>query len=84
MGETRREGDPLRAVSGSLQARPNRTWTRGRTCEHDGCPTVLSIYNRSASCSVHEEVRVYIQRGKRRSSRTRTTGARVTRSALHG
>ena len=70
-----RESGPLRAVSSSIQARPNRTWTRGRTCDHDGCPTVLSIYNRSTSCSVHEEVRVYIQRGKRRSSRTRTTAA---------
>ena len=75
METTTRDYGPLRAMSSSVQATPNRTWTRGRTCDHDGCPTVLSIYNRSTSCSVHEEVRVYIQRGKRRSSRTRTTAA---------
>jgi hypothetical protein len=27
---------------------------RGRVCGHDGCVTVLSIYNASADCSVHE------------------------------
>jgi len=60
---------PVRGAATPIDARPNRTWSPGRTCDHDGCTTALSIYNRSSSCSVHEEARVYIQRGKRRSKR---------------
>jgi hypothetical protein len=60
---------PVRSVASSTDARPNRTWGEGRTCEHPGCETALSIYNRSSKCSLHEEARVYIQRGKRRSKR---------------
>ena len=26
----------------------------GRVCREDGCVTVLSIYNKSVDCSVHE------------------------------
>jgi len=28
----------------------------GRVCVSDGCSTVLSIYNESATCSVHERL----------------------------
>ena len=27
----------------------------GRVCEHDGCRTVLSVYNRNSQCWVHEQ-----------------------------
>jgi hypothetical protein len=66
---------PVRGVASTTDARPNRTWGTGRTCEHPGCATALSIYNRSAKCSVHEEARVYIQRGKRRSRRSEDRAA---------
>lgn len=67
---TRHTTGPLRGIATSIEARPNRTWSAGRTCDHPGCATSLSIYNRFSSCSVHEEARVYIQRGKRRSKRS--------------
>jgi len=31
---------------------------RGRICEYGGCATVLSIYNHSEWCSVHETLSV--------------------------
>lgn len=30
----------------------------GRTCETDGCATVLSIYNTASACSIHEQPQV--------------------------
>jgi len=27
---------------------------RGRVCQTDGCTTVLSVYNKSDACSMHE------------------------------
>jgi hypothetical protein len=66
---------PVRGMSGSTDARPSRTWAEGRTCEHPGCTTALSIYNRASKCSLHEEARTYIQRGKRRSKRRQDRAA---------
>jgi hypothetical protein len=66
---------PVRATAHAVDARPNRTWAAGRTCEHPGCRTALSIYNRSATCSLHEEPRTYIHRGTRRSKRERERAA---------
>jgi len=66
---------PVRAIDGN--ARPSRTFSVGRVCEHPACATVLSVYNRSASCSVHEEPRVYIHRGKRRSNKPRNHIRRI-------
>jgi hypothetical protein len=61
---------PVRGVATAIDARPNRTWSPGRTCQQEGCGTALSIYNRSPMCSIHEEVRPYIHRGTRRSKRS--------------
>jgi hypothetical protein len=66
---------PVRAIDGN--ARPSRTFSAGRVCEHPACTTVLSVYNRAASCSVHEEVRAYIHRGKRRPNKPRTPIRRI-------
>jgi hypothetical protein len=52
-------------------ARPNRTWGTGRRCGHPGCGTVLSIYNRSQACSLHEQARTYVVRGRRRPATAR-------------
>jgi hypothetical protein len=59
-----------RGTSIRTDVRPNRTWAHGRVCASPGCRTRLSIYNRSAECSVHEAARVYVVRGKRRSARS--------------
>ena len=67
---TRHTTAPVRGIATAIDARPSRTWSADRTCDRPGCTTVLSIYNRFSSCSVHEEARVYIQRGKRRSTRS--------------
>jgi hypothetical protein len=66
---------PVRASVQAVDARPNRTWAAGRTCDHQGCRTALSIYNRSTACSVHEETRSYIHRGARRTKRERERAA---------
>jgi len=55
----------IRAVAADTGARPGPTWPTGRTCREPGCDTRLSIYNRSTACSVHEEVRRFIVRGRR-------------------
>jgi biotin operon repressor len=36
------------------ECRPSQTWDAGRVCAHDGCATVLSIYNKGDFCSAHE------------------------------
>jgi hypothetical protein len=52
------------AKSGRIQfgvptkGRTTRTSDRGRVCRADGCATVLSIYNDSSDCSVHEITKV--------------------------
>ena len=46
------------SVKGRVSSYPS-----GRVCERDACSTVLSVYNRSLFCSVHEP-------------RTRVTGSR--------
>jgi hypothetical protein len=66
---------PIRAIGS--HARPSRTFPLGRVCEHPACTTALSVYNQSASCSVHEEVRVYIHRGQRRPNKPSTTLRRI-------
>lgn len=63
----RHNDGPVRAMSTDTNIRPNRTWATGRTCRQAGCSTALSIYNRSATCSLHEETRVYVHRGRRRA-----------------
>jgi hypothetical protein len=40
---------------GSSSKRPTASSPRGRVCEVGECPTVLSIYNHSVWCSVHEQ-----------------------------
>lgn len=65
----------VRAIDANV--RPSRTFSVGRVCEHPACATVLSVYNRSASCSVHEEMRAYIHRGQRRSNKPRTPIRRI-------
>jgi hypothetical protein len=56
---------PLRAASTDPDARPNRTFAAGRTCVARGCETRLSIYNASDACSLHEQIRPFIHRGRR-------------------
>lgn len=46
--------------------RPNRTFEDGRVCEHEGCETKLSIYNRSAVCWQHTQLRFPFVRGQRK------------------
>lgn len=45
-------GAPARGKEASARS------PRGRVCAQDGCRTILSIYNKSSRCSVHED-RVY-------------------------
>lgn len=38
--------------------RSARTFAQGRTCDHAGCTTRLSIYNSGKLCAVHAAFRV--------------------------
>jgi hypothetical protein len=46
--------------------RPNRTYAAGRLCAQEGCPTRLSIYNKSDHCWQHDPVSFPLVRGERR------------------
>jgi hypothetical protein len=67
---------PLHGTAYPTQARPNRVREPGRVCEAEGCTTRLSIYNRVTKCSLHEERRIYIVRGRRRPRSHQTTTTR--------
>jgi hypothetical protein len=57
--------DHIAATRPSSGAASVRTYARGRVCRAVGCGTVLSAYNSSAFCAVHEGV----LRRKRRARR---------------
>jgi len=42
------------------------TSSPGRVCEAEDCNTLLSIYNRSKFCWLHEPARAYHVRGRRK------------------
>jgi hypothetical protein len=42
--------------------RTARTFSAGRTCAVDDCPTVLSIYNSSKYCAAHNDHRLRARR----------------------
>ena len=67
--DVRDEPLSLRGAPVKPLPRPNRVWSPGRTCGHDGCTTKLSIYNRAQFCWVHEPLKFHLARGKRRSSK---------------
>jgi hypothetical protein len=46
--------------------RPNRTYGQDRVCEHEGCETRLSVYNKDRFCWQHTPVRFPLVRGERR------------------
>ncbi|MER3452890.1 MAG: hypothetical protein C4344_04315 [Acidimicrobiia bacterium] len=45
--------------------RPSRTYTPGRRCRHDGCGTILSIYNRDQYCYQHAPPATTRTRGRK-------------------
>jgi hypothetical protein len=57
--------EPMQGSKWYAEARPNHVWATDRICEVPGCGTRLSIYNRVTKCSLHEEVRAYVVRGRR-------------------
>ena len=57
----------LRGESIRSLPRKNRTWADGRTCAEPGCPTKLSIYNRSTYCWAHAPTSYYALRGRKKS-----------------
>lgn len=45
--------------------RANRTAPEGRSCEHPGCVTQLSRYNKRDKCWAHAEMKVPRLRGRK-------------------
>jgi len=39
-----------------MRGQPVRSFTGGRICAHEGCATVLSIYNGNVFCSLHQRL----------------------------
>jgi hypothetical protein len=62
----REESLSLRGSSIRSLPRRNRRWAAGRVCAEEGCPTRISIYNRSNYCWAHEPVRYYVARGRKK------------------
>ena len=60
MAQRHDQGLPIRGVAPGRGRGPARTYADDRTCGHDGCSTVLSIYNRSERCWIHEPPKKYI------------------------
>jgi len=56
----------LRASGLGGLPRRSPTYPPGRVCVAEDCPTLLSIYNRSKLCWLHEPARVYKVRGRRK------------------
>jgi hypothetical protein len=54
------QGLPIRGVAPDSGRGPIRTRARDRTCGHDGCGTLLSVYNRSERCWIHEPPKKYV------------------------
>lgn len=46
--------------------RASRRYPEGRVCRHDGCSTVLSVYNPSRLCSRHETTQLPRTFGRQR------------------
>ncbi len=44
----------------------NRTYGEGRVCEHEGCRTRISIYNKATYCWAHRPQTFPLVRGERR------------------
>jgi len=49
------DGKPVRASMPGATARGRPPATSGRVCEHPGCGTLLSVYNRSPVCWAHQD-----------------------------
>jgi hypothetical protein len=56
----------LRASGLSELPRRSPTYSAGRVCASEDCRTLLSIYNRSTFCWLHEPAHVYRVRGRRK------------------
>ena len=56
----------LRASGLGVLARRSPTYSAGRVCAAEDCRTLLSIYNRSKFCWLHEPAHVYRVRGRRK------------------
>jgi hypothetical protein len=54
-----------RLLSGTASV---RTYARGRICRADGCGTVLSAYNPSSFCALHERALPRPRRARRQAS----------------
>ena len=70
--------DVRRAIVGRparTRPRPSRSYRTGRVCGHEGCTTILSRYNPSGFCSLHESVR--FTSGRRRKPRARAGTVRA-------
>jgi hypothetical protein len=50
---------------GTGASRASKAYKAGRVCSHDGCETVLSIYNKGKFCYQHEPMVTPRTRGRK-------------------
>jgi hypothetical protein len=48
------DAEVFRGTFPSRGSRQTQRWAKGRRCEHGGCTTLISTYNRSTTCWVHQ------------------------------
>jgi hypothetical protein len=78
-GEESDEGSTVHYIGGTVRPMvsgpplvPVRS--RGSRCGHEGCDTILSIYNPTSFCALHEPPQQAIQSRQRRSDGQEITG----------
>jgi len=69
----------LRGKAPAHTGRRNKVFAEGRVCAVAGCDTRLSVYNASAECWQHTEVRPFILQVPRRRRKARETWTEVGR-----
>jgi hypothetical protein len=69
----------LRGKAPAHTGRRNKVFAEGRICSVAGCGTRLSVYNASAECWQHTEVRPFILQVPRRRRTARETRTAVGR-----
>lgn len=81
MADSLGDGTPVRATVPVAPGRGRPQASGGRICEHPGCGTVLSVYNHSGSCWVHQDGSARVQSERFSRATPAPNRSRVTPAA---
>lgn len=60
MAQWHDQGVPVRGIPPGRGVKRTQTYAENRRCGHEGCGTLLSIYNKAERCWVHEPPQKYV------------------------